>query len=280
MSEVRVSLFGGVCVGTPGRMVPAPTTRLGVLLAALVLARGAVVSGAELRKLLWPSGQPASAANQLHRLVGQLRRLFEPTLSSREKGKYVIGSSLGYRLGPGRVRSDLEDCEAAAAEARRLVDRGLWEEAVRHYLPALDVLREPLLGDSTWERAGHPAFAAVARLRVIVATDALVCAGRGGRLDEVVAVAEQISASVPFEEGLQRALILALAQTGRHREAMSVYERVRDLLLEQLDVEPGNDLRSAYEELLRMGAARPCRENRPRLIPGAVRPSCLRRCVA
>ena len=88
---MRVELFGGVRVGGDGGIAPVPNARAGVLIAALVLARGAVTSPNDLRALLWPSGEPSSATKQLHRLVGQVRRSFEPDLTHRRGGHYIGG---------------------------------------------------------------------------------------------------------------------------------------------------------------------------------------------
>jgi DNA-binding SARP family transcriptional activator len=250
---VRVELFGGLRLGVAGAEVAVPSTRASVLLAALVIARGAFVGSAELRGLLWPLEEPASATNQLHRLVGQVRRLFEPELSSRDAGAFIDASGGAYRLDPSRVRSDLEDCDAAVEAAHRLSENGQWDEATEQYLIALEIVRHPLLGDATLEGAGHPGFSAVARTRVAVASEALACARRTHHAEHVVTVVEQIATPMPFEETLQAALIRALAQVGRRRDAMRVYDRVRTGLVEELGVDPGPELRAAHAELLRIG---------------------------
>src|SRR5664279_5370924 len=187
-SLVRVDLFGGVQVGVAGVKIPVPSIRASVLLAMLVLARGDVVSSAELKAALWPSGEPTTAVNQLHRLVGQVRRLLEADLSAREAGAFITGTTAGYRLDPSRLSSDLADCETSVEHAQRLSGQEDWDAAAGHYLAALEILRRPLLGDVAWEGSGQPAFASVARTRAAVAVEALSCARHSERVPEVVAL--------------------------------------------------------------------------------------------
>ena len=108
-----------------------------MLIAALVVARGAVVPFADLKNLMWPSGEPASAANQLHRLIGQARRVLEPDLPPRDAGVFIIGSNAGYRLDVRRVRSDLEDLDTVVARARRLGHDEEWDAATDEYVRGL-----------------------------------------------------------------------------------------------------------------------------------------------
>jgi DNA-binding SARP family transcriptional activator len=240
LSEVvRVELFGGVRVVTAAGEASAPSMRAGALLAALVIARGARVGLAELTGLLWPSGEPATAANQLHRLVGQVRRLFEPDLPPRAVGAFVVGSSAGYRLNTSLVHSDVDDCDAAVKRARGLVELQDWEEASEQYAAALAILQHPLLGDATWEATSHSGFSVTTRKRIAVASESLACARRGGRIQDVIALVERIASAVPFEEGLQADLVTALAQAGRRGDAMLLYERVRSALVHELGVDPG-----------------------------------------
>ena len=74
----------------------------------------------------------------------------------------------------------------------------------------------------------------------LIAEEALDCAWRSRRLGQVTALVEQVAAPMPFEENLQAQLIRALGRSGRRRDAMKLYERVRHGLVEELGVDPGD----------------------------------------
>lgn len=94
----QLRVFGGLRLWRSGVEVPIPSPRQRIVLAVLVAARGAVVSTAELIDILWAADPPGSAVNQVQRLIGQVRRLFEPELSIREAGGWVQPVEDGYRL--------------------------------------------------------------------------------------------------------------------------------------------------------------------------------------
>jgi Bacterial transcriptional activator domain/NB-ARC domain len=119
------------------------------------------------------------------------------------------------------------------------------------------------------------------RARVVIAEEALDCAWRCGRLDQVTALVEQVAVPMPFEENLQARLIRALGHSGRRRDAMALYERVRHGLVEELGVDPGAELRAAHQDLLAIGSESPAEtqddtdtsaeRHRPAELPARVR---------
>ena len=68
-------------------------------------------------------------------------------------------------------------------------------------------------------------------------------------------VIREVAEQSPFDEALQARLLLVLAADGKQAEALAVYERVRSGLAEQLGVDPGPELRAAYNQVLQQGAA-------------------------
>jgi DNA-binding SARP family transcriptional activator len=252
--SATVQVFGGARVWVDGTEVAVPNPRAGQLLTALVVARGAVVATHDLVELLWNAAAPASASNQLHRLVGQVRRMFEPGLAARAPGSFIAGSSVGYSLDPSVVHSDLATCDEALARAREHAAAREWTRATDEYVRALQVVRLPLMGDITVDLRTPALLAEAARARVVIAEEALDCAGRCRRLDQVIGLVEQIAAPVPFEENLQAQLIRALGHSGRRRDAMTLYEQVRHGLVAELGVDPGDELRAAHQDLLAIGS--------------------------
>src|SRR6202042_3557276 len=67
---------------------------------------------------------------------------------------------------------------------------------------------------------------------------------------ELVAELEKLVGEHPVREGLIGELMLALYRAGRQSEALAVYRRARDRLVEQLGLEPGPDLRELEGRIL------------------------------
>ena len=62
---------------------------------------------------------------------------------------------------------------------------------------------------------------------------------------------ESLVDQYPLREGLWSSLITALYRAGRQADALATYARVRDLLVDELGVDPGPRLRSLEEQILR-----------------------------
>jgi DNA-binding SARP family transcriptional activator len=279
--RATVNVFGGVRVWVDGTEVAVPNPRARQLLTALVVARGTGVAIHDLVEFLWGAAAPPSAANQLHRLVGQVRRMFEPDLAARAPGAFIAGTSLGYALNPLVVGSDLVTSDATLARAREHAASGDWDRATDDYVHALEVVRLPLMGDTALDLRTPALLAETTRARVTIAVEALGCASRCGRLGHVAGLVEQVASPMPFEEILQAQLIRALGHSGRRRDAMMLYERVRRALDEELGVDPGDELRAAHQDLLAIGSDSPAERHedidtsagrqRPAELPARVR---------
>ena len=60
----------------------------------------------------------------------------------------------------------------------------------------------------------------------------------------------ELTEAHPFREGLWAALVLALARTGRQADALTAYQRARERLVDELGIDPGEQLRTAEARVL------------------------------
>ncbi|GAA4203830.1 BTAD domain-containing putative transcriptional regulator [Actinocatenispora rupis] len=215
---MAVGLLGPFEVRVDGRAVPVPAGRQRVLLAALALSAGRVVSVDALAEALWGADQPHDPRNAVQVAVFRLRRLLGP-----DRVRTVPG---GYRL----------DLDRACVDALRFVDLADDPEA------ALALWRgEPLTGVPS---------DALHRDHVPGLTEAYLAAME--RRDPVTALADlhELTARYPLRESLWLGLLTGLARTGRQAEALAGYDRVRRLLADSLGTDPSPELRRLHRELL------------------------------
>ena len=253
---LTVELLGQVRIGVDGRPVEGlPNPRL---LAYLVVHRDRVLTRQQVAFALWPDSGDAQALTNLRRELHLLRR----TLPDAEAVLALDGRTLRWRA-DAPVRLDVEAFEAAA-ELGRAGDPAALAEAVELYrgdlLPTLyddwvGPLRERLR-----DRYGETLEQLIAR--------------REERRDYRAAVelARRLVAHDPLRErayGLQMRLAVLL---GDRSAALQAYHACAATLRRELDVDPGPDIRTAYERLLagsgdEASRAVPSREQAPSVVP-------------
>ncbi|NMO53980.1 tetratricopeptide repeat protein [Actinoplanes sp. TBRC 11911] len=219
---------------------------------ALLLARaGRYVTIHELVDLLWGRNAPASATNSVHRFIGALRHLLEPDVAPRSDGKWILRRDASYSLVAPAESVDLLELRRLAAEARDAENRGLAEAAIARYGEALALSRGRCADDGTAETHRHPAFVAVDEEYASVARDAaraaLTMDGAGALLPPI----RRASEMNPLDEALQARMMRLMAADGRQADAFALFQMVREALSRELGVDPGPELREAYDEVLR-----------------------------
>ncbi|WP_328701583.1 AfsR/SARP family transcriptional regulator [Amycolatopsis pittospori] len=214
------------------------SARQRALLATLALSCGRLVSIDALARGVWGEEPPERIRGSLQTNVMRLRRLFGESV--------VVTEPDGYRLvlDPGRVDalrflSLLEE----AVEKEPASERALLAEAIA------------LWGGTPLEGVGSPTLAdewgPLLTERYLFAVERRIDLDTG-RVAEAELVAEltDLVAQHPLRESLWERLVRILARSGRRAEALARYARLRSLLVDELGVEPGAELRRLHAELL------------------------------
>ncbi|MGY1773784.1 BTAD domain-containing putative transcriptional regulator [Blastococcus sp. SYSU D00813] len=243
---LTVRVLGGLTAERDGADVDLGGPRQRGVLALLLQARGQAVPASRLVELLWGDAAPPSATAALHSYVSHLRRALEPHRTARDRGGVLVRDRVGYVV---RLPDDAVD----ARRFERLVGEGVAAPPAR----AVTLLTDALAlyrGDAYAEWAGQAwADAESSRLAELraVATERLLAA-RLETEDAAVLVPrlEALAAEEPLREERWRLLALALYRTSRQSDALAALRRARQLLADELGVDPSRALRELEAQIL------------------------------
>jgi DNA-binding SARP family transcriptional activator/energy-coupling factor transporter ATP-binding protein EcfA2 len=268
---LELRTFGGLRLIHRGREHEPLPDRLALLLARLIAARGRTVRATELVDLIWPDDPPGSAQNQLHRYIGDLRRVLEPGIAVRDVGRIVVRHNEGYRLILAGIRLDLDEFEALLSRARDSQASKRDDEAVELLVQALGIAAQPAFTDLARLPCGRAQFEVIEEDRVAAAVLLADCALEAMTPDRAVPTVSRIAAQAPLHEVLQAKYIRLLTAAGRTAEGLAHYEATGRTLREAFGVDPGPALRAAHLATLSpVGAdASPSRADRASNLPPA-----------
>ncbi|GIM92972.1 AfsR/SARP family transcriptional regulator [Paractinoplanes toevensis] len=264
-TPVRLLVFGGLRLWRSGVEIDVGPLRRQIVFAVLLAARGAVVSVADLVDVLWGDDPSASATNQVHRLIGEIRRMFEPSLGKREVGAWVHPHGNGYRLVADARTCDLTaffDLETAARAAVRRDDS---QEATHKFEQALRTARDQPFAGLPPHVLQSPSFVAIDATRNDVAVAAADLALGHPRARQLLPLINRYAAASVLHEPLQARRIRLLNVTGHRAEALMHYDQVRQRLADELGADPSVELQAAH--LTALAQPDEPREVRPAQLP-------------
>jgi YVTN family beta-propeller protein len=227
---VDLHLLGPVEALLDGRPIALGAPKQRAVLAILALRVGHTVSADRLAEGLWGEHPPPSAPKMVQLYVSHLRRLLEGN------GAEIVTHGRGYEL-------RLVDGDVDAVQFERLLDEARPREA-------LALWRGEALADLVDEPFAAAEIRRLDGLRLHaneLAVDADIEAGRHG---EVIGELDALIDQHPLRERLHARRMLALYRCGRQAEALEAYRDARAVLVEQVGVEPGGELRRLQDAIL------------------------------
>jgi predicted ATPase/DNA-binding SARP family transcriptional activator len=253
---LSITVLGPVEVRRDGAVLPLPSGKTTEVLVRLAIDAGAPVRADRLIDDLWADVAATTGRNTLQSKVSQLRRaLGVPGVITSGPGGYALD------VEPGRV--DALRVVTLATTASDLRQGGDLAAAAELSAEALALFRGDVLvdaGDGPWLQ---PHRARLEEVRLGLLEDhfaARVELGAGG---DVTGQLEALVQLHPLREGLWHSLITALYRNGRQADALAAYGRVRDILAEELGLDPGRELQALEASVLRQvpwSAAAPARQ--------------------
>jgi DNA-binding NarL/FixJ family response regulator/DNA-binding winged helix-turn-helix (wHTH) protein len=247
---VRYRDLGTVVLERDGVELPVGGPKPAVLLAMLLTHRNRRVSAGALMDALWgaDAGKRNKATLESH--VWRLRKVLEPGRRHGESPTVLVNEAGGYRLtvpaeNVDSLRfTDLADDVAAALSEDRP------DDAVQLAGEALALWRgrpyEPM-SDELW---AVPAVRRLEELRYHVREHRVVAWIESGAHERALGELESLLGELPYREPLWALRMRALHHCGRTAEALKTYQDARRVLLEDVGVEPGEELRGLQGRIL------------------------------
>jgi DNA-binding SARP family transcriptional activator len=269
---MRIGVLGTTVASEPSGPVNLGGPKQRALLAALALHRGRAVAVDTLADLIWDGSPPPGVSGTLQGYVAGLRRALEPDRTTRGGGTLLVTEQPGYALRLSDDDLDTVAFENTVTSTHTLV-APLADALCRgRALPAgspdageLSALHDSLAealalwrGVPFAELGDVPAAAAqrarVEELRVLATEDRASLGILLGQHATVVAELDALTRAHPLRERAWALRALALAGSGRQADALAVLREVRDVLDEELGLEPGAELRAVQSAVLRQDA--------------------------
>jgi predicted ATPase/DNA-binding SARP family transcriptional activator len=241
MDALRVGVLGPLEVRQGSHRVHIASARQRALVALLALDAGQVVSVDRLIEGLWGDRVPADAVNALRHHVSRLRKTIGPAL---------VTQGSGYLLAVQQDDVDALQFTRLAGEARTGLQQGRRNQAAEDLRRALALWRGPALEeflDRDWARQ---AAARLDELSLAAVEDRFDLDLSMGLHADVVEELRALTGEHPFRERLWGQLMLALYRCGRQAEALAAYAQARQVLAEELGLDPGPELAGLEQAIL------------------------------
>ena len=237
-----IGVLGPLMVRDGDRHVLVPTGKQRTVLAALAMRANQAVTLDELADIVWDKHPPASADATLRNYVKHLRHALGPDRLVTTRPGYLLrldGQELDAACFEGLVRD---------ADTARHADR--WLETHAALTQALSLWRGTPLADIQSDRLYREHRPRLEQLRLQAREDCIEADLQLGRHDQLVPQLRDLTVAHPLRERLHAQLMLALARSGRRAEALEVYQHARRILVDELGIEPGPELRNLHERIL------------------------------
>ncbi|MEU4425496.1 BTAD domain-containing putative transcriptional regulator, partial [Actinoplanes sp. NPDC024001] len=260
MAELRYRLLGPLSVTVDGEPVAITAGRDRVVLAMLLLHPGRIVGLSEITEAVWGADPPATARGQVQTCISRLRRALPPDA--------IRTDPAGYGIVAGPDESDVVAFAQLVAEARTAGDAG---SARYTYRKALDLWRGPACAEIDAPGV-RQAAAALDERRALAVEDWIELELGAGRAREILSELGELVRRFPLRERLRGQLMIALYRAGRQADALAEFRNARQVLSDELGIEPGPELQAVHREILNGAVPAPERTAaRIRCLPRTVR---------
>jgi DNA-binding SARP family transcriptional activator/tetratricopeptide (TPR) repeat protein len=238
-------LLGTLQVRIDDREVRVPGVRQRILLAALLLKSGQALPVAQLSELVWDGQPPRRAEVTLRSYVQRLRQALGPQGSAR-----VITTSGGYRVDASADQLDIVQFDDLLRTGIAAAQSGDWERAVGPLDQAQALWRGSPLADIPCQALQLAEVPRLEEQRLQAIQWRMEASLQLGQHEYVTPQLQSLTAEHPLREPFHGQLMVALYRSGRQADALTAYRTARGILVGELGLEPGAELRLLHQRIL------------------------------
>jgi predicted ATPase/DNA-binding SARP family transcriptional activator len=240
---VEICLLGPLEVRVGGERASIAGTKQRSVLALLALAANNVVSTDSLIDQVWGETAAPAVRRSLQVYVSNLRKVLADGARIESRGGGYI-----LEIEPDRV--DLTRFGRLVREGRLALEQGKVDVASSRFRGALDLWRGTPLSDLMFEAFASAHIERLEQEQLAVLEDRIDADLALGRHFQIAPEIGDLVAENPMRERLRAQLMLAFYRCGRQADALNEYRKGRDLLIEQLGVEPSAELQALERAIL------------------------------
>ncbi|HEY5876175.1 MAG TPA: BTAD domain-containing putative transcriptional regulator, partial [Ilumatobacteraceae bacterium] len=234
---MQVRVLGPIDVASAaGNRVPVPGSKLRGLIAILALEAGSTVPTQRLIDALW-GDQLVQGQNALQVLVSKLRR----AMAEAGETAGIVTQPSGYQLDVKRDEVDALRFEALLADAASM--SGDFVASASTLGAALELWSGTALADVPDTEVFASMRTRLEELHRTAVEDLVDAELALGQHERLAPRLESLVAAEPLRERRWGQLMRALYGSGQQAGALRAFQRARDILIEELGIEPSAELR-------------------------------------
>ncbi|WP_156959750.1 BTAD domain-containing putative transcriptional regulator [Nocardia sp. BMG51109] len=248
--QIHYRVLGPVTASRDAETFDLGQARQQAVFVTLLLEMNRPVSVHSIVDAVWGESGPGGGRNAVQTYISRLRRALRLGREAGEPGPALLWTERGYVLRGDPALVDHVQFERHMAAAELSGRHGDHTAAAEQIQAALDLWRgEPFTGlDGPLVEAERRRLSEryLAALECRASTDIDL-----HHYADAVAELSRLAAAHPLRERFQALLMIGLQRCGRQAEALAVFQDTRRRLSEELGIEPGPDLRSVQQQVLR-----------------------------
>jgi len=234
---LEISLLGPMEIRRDTATVQVPQNKHRVVIAVLALRIGTVVSVDDLITYLWTNHPPVTAKKTLQGYVARIRRLLGHDVVTTHPSGYALQADF----------IDVVIFEQLVDLANSESDRSRRSTRLRE---ALALVRGTPLTDIYSERLEHGLGASLTERWLRAVEHRIELDIEAGNHQSVLPELHELLAAYPLRESFWHQFMQALYNVGRQAEALRAFHRMRDILINELGVEPSPSVRALHAQIL------------------------------